>query len=844
MNPFPAYLHDQLEDNLKQRRIVVWYDPNREFAPWVDALGRTESEGGLPFVQIGGTQARLAIFGGSYFALRLQVEPLVAVNRPQPLLIYLPGAKRDAKASVLMELELAGTSWEPQMKRLARNVMRKSYSDGVIDEMLAPESLTFADICSLLEQRTGDGKGSILQIIFDTPDNVAIIAAWLADAGRDEELTRRDGVKDLHKLLISRAGFPTDDGLALAKVREKIGRYLLINEFRHDLRCDSPAAISMVPSPATKDQREFALKVLDHVRSRHAEAFQKLADVVEGEYGLATCGIQANDLGSIDTFRFEERAMLRHCGDLIAAGDYSDAAKLVAIHSQSFWARQDLSRRQAQWEVCSLLTSLGTELDRVEAELKKTGLSAKAMFDRYVAADGWHRLDGVHRRLESRMSQMEHEPENEQAVALLRARMDAVLKTMALAFGKAFGDSGWSIPGTLHQTQIWPQKVATQPGRVAYFLVDALRFEMGADLLRQVSEATDPELTPAVTVLPSITPLGMAALLPGASSSYSVVEHQGKAAAKIGNAILSDVNDRLKHLKAQVPDAAEITLERLLQDSPSKVGAKIEKARVVVVRSQEIDALGEKNELLARNVMDTVIGNLARAVRRLAGMGIERFVITADHGHQFSTRKEDDMKLPATSGGTVEAHRRAWIGRGASSAPGTVVISAPQLGYDSNLEFVFPEGLGVFKCGGGLAYHHGGFSLQEVVTPVLSFRMPGAASTTDAGPRVKISSHPEAITTRTFGVEIEAEPDLLAAEPHQLRVLLTHKNEEAGYAGMAMSQTFNRETRVLSLMPGSSVSLAMVLIPEKLDVVRVVVQDALTGAVLSESPPIPIQIKL
>jgi hypothetical protein len=61
---------------------------------------------------------------------------------------------------------------------------------------------------------------------------------------------------------------------------------------------------------------------------------------------------------------------------------------------------------------------------------------------------------------------------------------------------------------------------------------------------------------------------------------------------------------------------------------------------------------------------------------------------------------------------------------------------------------------------------------------------------------------------------------------------------------MAMSQAFNRETRVVSLMPGSSASLAMVLIPEKLDAVRVVVQDAQTGAVLSESPPIPIQIKL
>jgi hypothetical protein len=843
MNPFPAYLHDQLEDNLKQHRIVVWYDPNREFAPWVEAMGRTESEGSLPFVQIGGTQARLAIFGGSYFALRLQVEPLVAVNRPQPLLIYLPGAKRDAKASVLMELELAGTSWEPQMKRLARNVMRKSYSDGVIDEMLAPESLTFADICSLLEQRTGDGKGSILQIIFDTPDNVAMVAAWLADVGRDEELVRRDGVRELHKLLASRAGFQTEESVPLPKVREKAGRYFVINEFRHDLRCEPPGAVSMVPSPGTKDQREFGLKVLDHLRTRYASAFQNLADAVEAEYGLANCGIQATDLGSIDTFRFEERAMLRHCGEQIAGGDYATTANMVAIHSQSFWARQDLSRRQAQWEVCALLASLGTEVERVESELKKSGLSAKMLFDRYVAADGWHRLDWAHRRLECRMSQMEEEPENDQAVALLRARMDSVLKTMALTFGKALMESGWTLPGSLHQTQIWPQKVAALSGRVAYFLVDAFRFEMGADLFRQVSEALDTELSPAVTVLPSITPLGMAALLPGASSSYSVVEHQGKAAAKIGETILSDVNDRMKHLKAMVPDATEITLERLLQDSPSKVSAKIEKARIVVVRSQEIDALGEKSELLARNMMDTVIGNLARAVRRLAGMGIERFVITADHGHQFSTRKEDDMKMPATNGGTIETHRRAWIGRGANSAPGTVAVTAPQLGYDSNLEFVFPEGLGVFKGGGSLAYHHGGFSLQEMVTPVLSFRMPGVASAA-SGPRVRIVSQPSAITTRTFGVEIEAESDLLATEPHQLRILLANKGEEAGYAGMAMGQNFDRDTRILSLMPGGSASLAMVLSREDFDAVRIVVQDAQTGASLAETTPIPLQLKL
>ena len=62
----------------------------------------------------------------------------MAVDRPEPLLIYMPGVERDRKGSVLMELELAGDCYEPQLKRLARNVLRKRYTDGVIDEMLRP----------------------------------------------------------------------------------------------------------------------------------------------------------------------------------------------------------------------------------------------------------------------------------------------------------------------------------------------------------------------------------------------------------------------------------------------------------------------------------------------------------------------------------------------------------------------------------------------------------------------------------------------------------------------------------------------------------------------------------
>ena len=72
------------------------------------------------------------------FELRAVVEPFVSGDTPDHVVIYLPGCERDRRGSVLMELEKAGECYEPQLKRLARNVLRQRYTDGVIDEMLAP----------------------------------------------------------------------------------------------------------------------------------------------------------------------------------------------------------------------------------------------------------------------------------------------------------------------------------------------------------------------------------------------------------------------------------------------------------------------------------------------------------------------------------------------------------------------------------------------------------------------------------------------------------------------------------------------------------------------------------
>ncbi len=412
---------------------------------------------------------------------------------------------------------------------------------------------------------------------------------------------------------------------------------------------------------------------------------------------------------------------------------------------------------------------------------------------------------------------------------------------MAKGFTAALTASAWATPEMLHQTGIYPELVEPGGGRVAYFLVDAMRYEMGADLVEQLTGAQELRLQPAVAALPSITPMGMAALLPGASGSFSVVEHKGQLAAKIGDSVLPAVRERLKLFKAVRPDSAEILLDKLLLWSSSKIGKKLGSTPLVVVRSQEIDAFGESgHELAARQVMDSIIGNISRAVRKLSKLGVERFVITSDHGHQFSVRKDEDMMMDRPGGNEVDQHRRCWAGHGGQTPTAAVRVSGAELGYQTDLEFIFPRGLAVFKAGGDLAFHHGGCSLQEMVVPVITLRMSSSQKPTKAASSVVVEGYPTTLTNRTFGCRLIFTGDLFQQDAIAARVVLIGDGQEVGRAGMAPDAEFDRATATVRLQPGKEVSIGMMLSKETSKKIRIVVQDPATDAVLAQSEEIPV----
>ena len=844
MHPFHDYLCQQLDDMLKKRGVVVFYDPRREFEPFFDRELQETGTGydGLPRMFVKERLTFVARHEGSFFALRNAVEPIADLDKSEPLIVYLPGIDRDRQTSVLMELEKSGMAYEPQLKRLALNVLRKRFTDGQIDELLRPASVGYDDIVSFLHQGEEGKSPSALRTIFDGAQSEALITRWLADEYKDATIVEKGASVELLKLVETRLGLPVPENTMVTETRDKLLRYVLVSEFRSDLECDPPQSVAMVPDPSSKEHVERIRDVAESLRRGHADSYVALSNKVEADLGLAKAKIEADHLGNVDTFRFEERALLAYAGELICARDYARALGIVAVRGRSFWVDRDVGR-QAQWEACRLMAELGREIENVRPAIRDANGNPAKWVHAYAAEDGWFCVDSLQRRLETWVSKMDEEPETEKGLAVVRREHEELLKKMAAGFAKLLGEAAWTIPGALHQTRIYPEVVQTMGGRVAYFFVDAMRFEMGVELARQLDGTKDLTIRPAIAALPTITPVGMAALLPGASASFSVVEQKGKLAASIEGTTMSDLAERLNFLKAKVPDAKNIPLGKLLGTTASRLSKSIGDASLVVVRSQEIDALGESvDELTARAAMEGVIGNVARAIRKLASAGIEHFVVTADHGHQFSIRKHDDMKTDNPGGNTVDIHRRCWIGHGGTTPPGTVRVSGADLGYDTNLDFVFPTGLGVFKAGGGLSFHHGSVSLQELVIPVVSLRIPLRDSKMPTGKVAQLRGVPDKITNRTFGVRVLVVGDLFTNEPVALRVVLVSGNEQVGQAGIAIGGDLDRSSGILHVSPNSDANVGMMLTRDDCTSVRVVVLDPATDAVLDQSDELPVKL--
>lgn len=302
MNKFQEALEARLARRLQEKRVVVWYDTDREFGDFIAALKRLPSEQDAhEKLIVGGVVARLTISNGSLFGIKLKIDSLVSGDKPEPLLVYLPGVPHSRLGSPLMEIEKAGDLLHPQkvsLERLAREELATLYTQGQIDEMLTTTSLTYLDVVGLFELQESGGSASLLKLVLGEGNSSELLATWLASDTYDQDLTSKGAVPELFKLVASHLELQIDPAVDLGKARRQICRYVLVNEFRSDLAGTPPPSLSVVSATSTDASRKTVRDTAKAFRQQDAVSYAEWADLIQTELQLDQLSLDPTSLAA------------------------------------------------------------------------------------------------------------------------------------------------------------------------------------------------------------------------------------------------------------------------------------------------------------------------------------------------------------------------------------------------------------------------------------------------------------------------------------------------------------------------------------------------------------------
>jgi hypothetical protein len=319
----------------------------------------------------------------------------------------------------------------------------------------------------------------------------------------------------------------------------------------------------------------------------------------------------------------------------------------------------------------------------------------------------------------------------------LRRRYREWADRLAIDFNHLCLDQGFRPTESLQQRNIFDQEVRqhaisltpTTDPPVAFFMVDALRFEMAQELVDDLREDRESQveltLQPRFAELPTITAVGMNALAPVTQNGllHPILEKGAFMGFRAREFQVTRPPDRQKAMRHRVGGrtSPEVTLREVLDDDVTRLRRRIAEASLLIVKSRELDESGEKG--LGPATFEATLRDLRAAVQLLREAGVEHFVFSADHGFLLLDQTAARDALPQ-GGKKTGVDRRHLFYPVNSKEDGRVTVSLSELGYaDTEGFLMLPEDTSIFDRGArNQLFVHGGNSLQERVIPVLHAR--------------------------------------------------------------------------------------------------------------------------
>jgi len=408
---------------------------------------------------------------------------------------------------------------------------------------------------------------------------------------------------------------------------------------------------------------------------------------------------------------------------------HSVATRTVSPGDVALWVRQ---RRQGHWyrdhrhlyEAVDYAVQFVHMLDEVTLEME----SMSDGIERYSRI--WFRLDQLYRKftwhvrcsgqtslMETLTEQIENFYSNNYLLKLndrWQTHVDSI--------------SRWDIPPVLLQKHFFEhcvQPFLNKDKKVYVIISDAMRYEIGEELLSLIRQEDrfDAILEPALSMLPSYTQLGMAALLP--NKELAVVDNDTGAVEVDGQSSQGTPN-RAKILDQAIKQrGTALRAKDLMSLNKDDCRALVRDNDVVYIYHNLIDKTGDSRDSEERvfDAVEDTLQELIKLIKKLASANASNLLLTADHGFIYQNRvlEESDFSGAVAEGEEIlYRNRRFVLGKGLKKVSEFRTFQSSELGLAGSVEVHIPKSINRLRLkGSGSRFVHGGASLQEVVIPVI-----------------------------------------------------------------------------------------------------------------------------
>ncbi len=310
------------------------------------------------------------------------------------------------------------------------------------------------------------------------------------------------------------------------------------------------------------------------------------------------------------------------------------------------------------------------------------------------------------------------------------------------------------------QKNFYKNNVELSKNRIVVIISDALRYEVAKELVSKMNkdEKIESEIEIQISSIPSITKLGMAALLPHESMEITLGE-DNEFKVLIDGKPCDDRIKRGKILQKYDENSVALNFEDVKKANKAEIREMFKEKKKVYIYHNKIDAIGDnhKTEDEVFNACSETMDEIISLVKKLGSESINNILITSDHGFIYKRRKTEEYdKIENISSKEDIVNKRYIITDKDYNTIGIQKIELSKIlnNRDENRKVISPNTSNIFKVsGGGQNYFHGGMSLQELVIPIIKVKTKRGNIETEYA-ELDVLNNISRITSLTVSVEL------------------------------------------------------------------------------------------